>query len=176
MFVEERLSKRWTAFFIGEQTYMSFTELFILSLGLSMDAFAVSITNGMCSRSVSVKKSFFVAFTFGFFQFLMPLIGWICVHTILQVFIEFEKIIPWIALILLCYIGGSLLKEGFSKEEKVEEQTIGIKGLLIQGIATSIDALSVGFTIAHYNFTNAFINYTHSCFTSTYSSSKTRTT
>ncbi|MDD7466353.1 MAG: manganese efflux pump, partial [Floccifex porci] len=97
-------------------------------------------------------------FTFGFFQFLMPLIGWICVHTILQVFIEFEKIIPWIALILLCYIGGSLLKEGFSKEEKVEEQTIGIKGLLIQGIATSIDALSVGFTIAHYNFTNAFIS------------------
>ena len=129
-----------------------------LGIGLAMDAVSVSMANGLHDANMKIRKMTGISFTFGFFQFLMPLIGWICVHTILEIFTEFEKIIPWIALILLSYIGGSLLKEGFSKEEKVEEQTIGIKGLLIQGIATSIDALSVGFTIAHYNLISAFIS------------------
>lgn len=88
----------------------------------------------------------------------MPIIGWICVHTILQYFKIFEKCIPWIALLLLLFIGGKMLIEGIkSKEDDTETSKVGIAALLIQGIATSIDALSVGFTIAEYNFIMAFV-------------------
>lgn len=131
---------------------------FLLGIGLAMDAFSVSMANGLHETKMKVNKMTLISFTFGFFQFLMPLIGWICVHTIVETFQEFEKFIPWIALILLVYIGGNLLKEGFSKEEKEEESVVNLKGLLIQGIATSIDALSVGFTISGYHFTQAFIS------------------
>ncbi|MDD7281416.1 MAG: manganese efflux pump [Erysipelotrichaceae bacterium] len=130
----------------------------LLGVGLAMDAFSVSMANGLHEVKMKAKKVLSIAFTFGFFQFLMPMIGWICVHTIVEVFQQFEKIIPWIALLLLCYIGINLLKEGFSnEEEKEEENLVDFKSLLIQGVATSIDALSVGFTIANYNFMNAFI-------------------
>ena len=93
-----------------------------------------------------------VAGVFASFQALMPMIGWICVHTIVQYFTAFEKFIPWIALILLAFIGGKMLIEGIrSKDSEDEKTSVGIGALLIQGIATSIDALSVGFTIAEYN-------------------------
>ena len=88
----------------------------------------------------------------------MPFVGWICVHTMLQYFKVFEKFIPWIALVMLCFIGGKMLIEGIrNKDEEVEKAELGIKALLIQGIATSIDALSVGFTIAEYGFIMAFV-------------------
>jgi len=89
----------------------------------------------------------------------MPMIGWVCVHTVVQYFAAFEKFIPWIALILLCYIGGKMLWDGIkNKEEDAEEAAgVGLSALLIQGVATSIDALSVGFTIADYGFVMALV-------------------
>lgn len=94
-----------------------------------------------------------IAGTFGIFQTVMPLIGWICVHTVVQYFTKFEKLIPWIALILLWYIGGKMLLEGIrgSGEEGERTKSLGMGALTVQGIATSIDALSVGFTIVEYN-------------------------
>lgn len=99
-----------------------------------------------------------VAGVFAGFQILMPLIGWLCVSTVAQYFKVFEKFIPWIALILLGYIGGKMLYEGVkNKSDETEKNAVGVKALLIQGIATSIDALSVGFTIADYRFSEAIV-------------------
>ncbi len=131
---------------------------FLLGVGLAMDAFSVSLANGLNEPEMKPKKMTFIAGIFAFFQGLMPMIGWICVHTILQVFEVFEKFIPWIALILLCYIGGKMLLDGLRNEvETVDACGITFKALMVQGIATSIDALSVGFTIAEYNFVMALI-------------------
>ncbi len=131
----------------------------LLGLGLAMDAFSVSLANGMNEPCMQKKKALGVAGIFALFQFLMPLIGWICVSTVAQYFKAFEKCIPWIALALLGYIGGKMLYEGIkNKEESCEEKKkVGFISLLVQGVATSIDALSVGFTIAGYVFLEAFI-------------------
>ena len=129
----------------------------LLGVGLAMDAFSVSMANGLNEPHMSKKKMSGIAGVFAFFQFLMPMIGWICVHTILQYFQMFEKFIPWIALFLLFYIGGSMLIEGIKGEEEEEHHGVGFKALLVQGVATSIDALSVGFTIADYGFMMALV-------------------
>jgi putative Mn2+ efflux pump MntP len=90
-----------------------------------------------------------IAGTFGLFQILMPLLGWVCVHTIAELFTGFRRVIPWIALLLPGYIGGKMLLEGLRGEgSDADAVAVGLGGLLLQGIATSIDALSVGFTIA----------------------------
>ena len=123
----------------------------MLGVGLAADAFSVSLANGMNETTMKKGRMAKVAGIFAGFQALMPLIGWVCVHTVLQYFQMFETLIPWIALLLLCYIGGKMLIEGIqNKEEETEVKALGIKELVIQGIATSIDALSVGFTIAEY--------------------------
>ena len=130
----------------------------LLGVGLAMDAFSVSLANGLNEPNMKNKKLCGVAGVFAFFQALMPLIGWICVHTILQYFQAFEKCIPWIALILLGFIGGKMLKEGIKNEgEESEKKEIGLTALLVQGVATSIDALSVGFTIAEYGLLMAIV-------------------
>lgn len=87
------------------------------------------------------------------------MIGWICVHTILEKFQVFEKFIPFIALILLGYIGGKMLLEGLKKKEDEEDEckAVGFSALMVQGVATSIDALSVGFTIAEYGLLMAIV-------------------
>lgn len=140
---------------------LSFTFLvtsFLLGVGLAMDAFSVSLANGLNEPEMKPRKMTFIAGIFAFFQGLMPMIGWVCVHTILQVFEVFEKFIPWIALILLAYIGGKMLMDGIKNEiETVDACGITLKALMVQGVATSIDALSVGFTIAEYNFVMALI-------------------
>lgn len=128
----------------------------LLGVGLAMDAFSVSMANGLNEPKMRMKKMCGIAGAFAFFQFFMPMLGWICVHTIVQYFQMFEKFIPWIALFLLLYIGGSMLMEGIKGGEEEELKGVGLKALLIQGIATSIDALSVGFTIADYGFMMAF--------------------
>ena len=132
--------------------------LFILNsilfgIGLAMDAFSVSLANGLNEPDMSKKRMCAIAGTFCGFQIIMPLIGWFCVHTIAEQFDAFRKYIPWIALILLLYIGGNMLREGIrAKEDEAPEKTaVGFRGLMLQGIATSIDALSVGFTIADYS-------------------------
>ena len=124
----------------------------LLGIGLAMDAFSVSMANGLQNPGMSRKRMFTIAGTFAFFQFLMPVTGWICVHTISERFTAFQKMIPWIAFLLLGFIGGKMLVEGIRGAEEVQEEIrLSHSELLMQGIATSIDALSVGFTIAPYS-------------------------
>ena len=129
----------------------------LFGVGLALDAFSVSLANGLNEPRMRRKKMVGIAGVFAFFQALMPMIGWVCVHTIVQYFQMFEKFIPWIALFLLLYIGGSMLIEGIKGEDDEEEHRVGKRALLMQGIATSIDALSVGFTIADYGFMMALV-------------------
>lgn len=129
----------------------------LLGVGLAMDAFSVSMANGLNESKMTKKRMSGIAGVFAFFQFLMPMLGWICVHTIVQYFKVFEKFIPWIALFLLLYIGGSMLIEGIKGGEEEKSHGVGFKALLVQGVATSIDALSVGFTIADYGFVMALV-------------------
>lgn len=130
----------------------------LLGVGLAMDAFSVSLANGLNEPCMKKHKMTGVAGIFSAFQFAMPMIGWICVSTIAQHFKAFEKCIPWIALTLLGYIGGKMLYEGLTSNETCEEKpSVSLMALLIQGIATSIDALSVGFTIADYNWLEALL-------------------
>jgi len=125
----------------------------LLGVGLAMDAFSVSLANGLNEPGMRRGKVGIIAGVFAFFQALMPMIGWTCVHTIVQHFRAFEKWIPWIALALLLFIGGKMLVEGIRNRGADDEKTgVGPGALLIQGVATSIDALSVGFTIAEYDF------------------------
>lgn len=128
-----------------------------LGAGLAMDAFSVSMADGLNEPEMKRKKMLVVAGVFAAFQAAMPLLGWLCVHTLLEHFTAFEKFIPWIALILLLFIGGKMLADGFRGKEEIRPAArLTLGALLLQGIATSIDALSVGFTIAEYNFVMAF--------------------
>lgn len=130
----------------------------MLGLGLAMDAFSVSLANGLNEQCMKKNKMLYISGIFAFFQALMPLIGWVCVHTIAERFSQFEKFVPWIALLLLCFIGGKMLIEGIrGVDSACVCRKVGIWGLLIQGIATSIDALSVGFTISEYMIIEALI-------------------
>ena len=127
-----------------------------LGVGLAMDAFSVSLANGLGEPCMKLPKMCGVAGVFAFFQALMPLLGWVCVHTIAEHFGWFEKIIPWLAFGLLGFIGGKMLVESIKSDEcPCERGGIGFTALLVQGVATSIDALSVGFAIAHNNFLRA---------------------
>ena len=131
--------------------FVFFFNSFLLGVGLAMDAFSVSLANGLREAKMPRRKMCAVAGVFAVFQALMPLLGWLCVHTIVQYFRAFERFIPWIALALLSWIGGKMLLEGLRGEESPEESGgVGLSALLVQGVATSIDALSVGFTIAEY--------------------------
>lgn len=131
----------------------------LLGTGLAMDAFSVSMVNGLKESEMPLRKMNLIAGVYAFFQFAMPMTGWICVHTILTYFKKFETFIPWIALILLLYIGGKMLIEGIRKteEDTADNSALTFSTLIIQGIATSIDALSVGFTIANYALLMAVI-------------------
>ena len=140
---------------------LGFTLVFnsiLLGIGLAMDAFSVSLANGLNDHCMKRCKMFGIAGMFAFFQALMPMIGWVCVHTFVQYFTAFEKFIPWIALVLLLFIGGKMLIDGLKKDDDDEEcKGVGFLALVVQGIATSIDALSVGFTISKYNATEALV-------------------
>lgn len=129
----------------------------LLGVGLAMDAFSVSLANGLNEPDMKRSKMCGIAGVFGGFQALMPMIGWVCVHTIVKYFQSFERFIPWIALILLLYIGGKMLIEGIQSEESDEKPAVGFAALMVQGVATSIDALSVGFTIADYSCLMAIV-------------------
>ena len=136
-----------------------FVNSILLGVGLAMDAFSVSLANGMNEPKMKAGHMSVIAGVFSIFQAVMPMIGWICVHTIVQYFSSFEKFIPWIALVLLLYIGGKMLLEGIKGggEETETVKNLSLGTLMVQGVATSIDALSVGFTIAEYDFLMALI-------------------
>ncbi len=136
-----------------------FLNSILLGVGLAMDAFSVSLANGLNEPQMKRKKAVGIAATFGGFQAAMPLIGWLCVKFISETFYAFQKLIPWIALLLLLFIGGKMLIEGIRFREHTEESaaTLGLWTLFLQGVATSIDALSVGFTIAGYSWEMALV-------------------
>ncbi|MBQ8945199.1 MAG: manganese efflux pump [Lachnospiraceae bacterium] len=147
-----------------------------LGIGLAMDAFSVSLANGLHEPEMGRGRMNLVAGTYAFFQFAMPLIGWICVRGIASAFTAFQVAIPWIALVLLLFLGIKMLVEGIrvrrdgmecehclkrecggcEHDRTDEHRRLSLPMLLLQGLATSIDALSVGFTIASYGMTEAF--------------------
>ena len=131
-----------------------------LGVALAMDAFSVSMANGLNDPGMKKKKMCVIAGTFAGFQFAMPMIGWFCVTTVKEIFSMFEKFIPWIALILLLFIGGKMLLDGIrgGDDEENGSAELGVKLLIVQGIATSIDALSTGFTTSAYSVFQAFIS------------------
>lgn len=173
-----------------------FMNSILFGVGLAMDAFSVSLANGLGEPKMKPGRMCLIAGVFGVFQTLMPLIGWFCVHNLAKAFTGFQPFIPWIALILLAYIGGKMLIEGIGEcrsdrglnakgLEAAEEQsfgavidtsnsgkgsdtmlqssqasakaTLGLGMLFVQGIATAIDALSVGFTIADLGWVAALV-------------------
>ena len=135
--------------------------LYALGLGVSlaMDAFSVSLANGLREPRMCVRRMTLIAGIFALFQALMPLLGWICVHTVVTYFSAFETLIPWISLALLGYIGGKMLCDSLRgcEEESGGCGRVSFGALLVQGIATSIDALSTGFAIADYDFPAALL-------------------
>ncbi len=138
--------------------FVFFLNSFWLGVGLAMDAFSVSLTCGLNESNMSKRRICAIAGTFGGFQAAMPLLGWICVHTIIRIFMGVERFIPFIALVLLMYIGIKMLIDGIKNEDvAVEKSGITNKELIVLGIATSIDALSVGFTIAEYDLSTALV-------------------
>lgn len=133
----------------------------LLGVGLAMDACAVSMANGLNEPQMKVRKIAGIAFMFGFFQALMPMIGWVCVHFVAQQFEVVTKAIPYIALALLVFIGGKMIFEATRKKSDDEEKPakqLTFWVLIVQALATSIDALSVGFTIAEYDVTKALVS------------------
>ena len=144
--------------------FLFFFNTFLIGIGLAMDAFSVSLANGLNDPCMRRRKATIIALTVGIFQGVMPFIGWACVHTMVELFSAFEKFIPWIALALLSFIGGKMLVEGIEElRNHDEEKTVcipkrlGVVALLVQGVATSIDALSVGFTISDYGVWEALV-------------------
>ena len=164
-----------------------FVNSIFFGIGLAMDAFSVSMANGLNEPEMDRKKEFVIAGAFGVFQTLMPLLGWVLVHTALNAFQEFQRFIPWIALLLLSWIGGKMIAEGIrdtreaagfpadaqsgagetgttgsgaseaERNGKEKTRKLGLWALFVQAVATSIDALSVGFTIAEYDLPHALL-------------------
>ena len=124
---------------------MSFISLFLLALGLSMDAFAVAICKGLATRSLDWKKMGLVGLWFGGFQALMPVVGYLLGSTFEQYITAFDH---WIAFVLLGLIGINMIREALSKEEEAVDASFAFRPMLIMAVATSIDALAVGITFA----------------------------
>ena len=135
-----------------EWNFLFFINSVLFGVGLAMDAFSVSLANGLNEPKMPAGRMCTIAGVFAFFQIIMPLIGWFCVRTVAETFTAFQRAVPWIALVLLLYIGGKMLLEGIrgAKDGGGEPAAVSAGGLLLQGLATSIDALSVGFTIVTF--------------------------
>lgn len=131
----------------------------LLGAGLAMDAVSVSVANGLEEPGMSGKKTAGIAGIFAFFQWLMPMLGWFFVTSLLSVFRAVDPFLPLVSFALLLYIGGKLCLEGIKGEtDENPDSGLGMKALFLQGIATSIDALSVGFTLASYRVAEALLS------------------
>ncbi len=137
--------------------FMFFFNSALFGVGLAMDAFSVSVANGLHEPCMNRRKGVMIAGLFAFFQTLMPLVGWFCIHNLLRYFQAFSKAVPYISLALLGFIGGKMIVDGLRREETETCSRIGFGAILLQGVATSIDALSVGFTIATYGWLQALV-------------------
>lgn len=127
---------------------MTLLEIFLIGIGLSMDAFAVAICKGLAMPDkVDKKGALLIALYFGVFQAVMPTLGWLLGSQFAR---YVTRLAPWIAFILLAWIGGNMIRESLSKEEREEEETgsVSHKELLVLAVATSIDALAVGVTFS----------------------------
>ncbi len=124
---------------------MGIIELFILAVGLSMDAFAVSVCKGLSLGKIKIKHMCIAGLWFGGFQALMPLIGYLLGSNFSELVAKYDH---WIAFVLLALIGGNMIKEALGKEEDSMDNSMGFKAMLLLAIATSIDALAVGATFA----------------------------
>lgn len=135
---------------------MNIGQMFLLGVGMAMDASAVSMTNGLVESKMKKSKMFLIAFAFGFFQFAMPMIGYFTGSIFKDFLTQFTS---WVALILLSFIGGKMLIEGIkhSNFETCENTALTLKGLLIQSIATSIDALTIGLIFVGWKTSRAFL-------------------
>ena len=139
----------------------------LLGAALAMDAFSVSVANGIIETDMKKGRMLKIAGVYAAFQMMMPLIGWFLVKTVAEMFTAFHAFIPWIALILLLFIGGKMILEGIHEKKQAKKEKDGqqekaakltFSALIVQGIATSIDALSVGFTIADYSVIEALLS------------------
>ncbi|HJB26855.1 MAG TPA: manganese efflux pump MntP family protein [Firmicutes bacterium] len=124
---------------------MSLTELFVIAVGLSMDAFAVAVCKGLSMRKMSWKKGVIVALYFGIFQGAMPLIGYFLG---VQFQGSIQAVDHWIAFVLLGLIGANMIRESLSKEEEKTDDSVSFKSMSVLAVATSIDALAIGVTFA----------------------------
>lgn len=129
---------------------MGFVELLLVAVGLSMDAFAVSICKGLATKKIGVKQMCIAGIWFGGFQALMPLIGYLLGSAFADAITEFDH---WLAFVLLAFIGGNMIHEAVVKNEDCEDvnDSFGVKTMFVMSIATSIDALAVGVTFAFLN-------------------------
>lgn len=128
-----------------------------LGVSLAMDAFSVSVANGLSNPRMRAGKVTLIAGMFALFQALMPLLGWICLHTVVGLFSALENIIPWVSLLILGFIGGKMIYDSV-KCHGEEERTVpylGFGALTVQAIATSIDALTAGLAFADYDLLQA---------------------
>ncbi len=129
---------------------MSFTELVLIAIGLSMDAFAVSLCKGLSMRKLNIKYGLLLAFFFGAFQAIMPFLGWLICKNFEKYITAFDH---WIAFVLLVFIGGKMIVEAIKEKDGEEEREVrfDIKEMFLLAVATSIDALAVGITFAFLN-------------------------
>jgi putative Mn2+ efflux pump MntP len=124
---------------------MSLLSLFVLAVGLSMDAFAVSICKGLAMKKISFKECAIVGLWFGGFQALMPAIGYLLGNRFVKYITAIDH---WIAFVLLCLIGINMIREALSKDEEEADASLDVKNMFLMAVATSIDALAVGITFA----------------------------
>ena len=135
---------------------MDLLSIILISIGLAMDAFAVSVCKGLSMKKLEVKKVIIIGLYFGIFQGMMPLIGYLLGVNFTDLV---ESIDHWIAFILLGFVGGKMIKEALSKEEGCANDSVAFKEMVVLAIATSIDALAVGITFAFLQTSYVWVSF-----------------